>query len=93
MEEAAHMNPETDDHYETFFPGESLGRSSSKDEEEAYYVNVTSEHSMHFIDIYGEGTSGYKSADDEQFIDIYGEEDFIYQNTAPVLSETKHSAN
>lgn len=93
MEEAAHMNPETDDHYENLFPREFFERSSSKDEEEVYYGNTTSEYSMHFIDIYGEGTSGYKSADDEQFIDIYGEEDFIYQNTGPVLSETKHSAN
>lgn len=94
MEKAAHMIPETDDnHYEDLVPGELFGRSSSKDEEEAYYVNVTTEYSMHFIDMYGEGTSGYKSADNEQYIDIYGEEDFIYQNTGPVWSETKHSAN
>lgn len=78
------MNPETDvTHCEDLVPREFLESSSSKDEDEANYVNVTSQYSMHFIDMYGEGTSGYKSADDELFVDIYGEEDFIYQNTGP----------
>lgn len=72
--------------YEDSFQGEPFGGGTFKDEEEADYVNVTTECNVQFVEIYGEGVSSSHvpvlnaTSEDEEFIDIYGEEDCIYQN-------------
>lgn len=71
---------------EDSFQGEPFGGSTAEDEEEADYVNVTTECNVQFVEIYGEGVSSSNvpvlnaTSEDEEFIDIYGEEDCIYQN-------------
>lgn len=84
-EHAAHAN--LGDHlYEDSFQGEPFGGSTSEGEEEADYVNVTTECNVQFVEIYGEGVSSSNvlvrtaTSEDEEFIDIYREEDCIYQN-------------
>lgn len=84
-EHATHAN--LGDHlYEDSFQGEPFGGGTFKDEDEADYVNVTTECNVQFVEIYGEGVSSPNvlvlnaPSEDEEFIDIYGEEDCIYQN-------------
>ncbi|TNM97525.1 hypothetical protein fugu_015681 [Takifugu bimaculatus] len=74
--------------HEDSFQGEPSGGSTAEDEEEeeADYVNVTTECNVQFVEIYGEGVSSSNvpvlnaTSEDGEFIDIYGEEDCIYQN-------------
>lgn len=83
--DASHANP-ADHLHEDSFQGEPFGGGTSDDEEEADYVNVTTECNMQFGENYGEGFFGSNvqvlnaTSEDEEFIDIYGEEDFIYEN-------------
>lgn len=84
-EHATHAN--LGDHpYEDSFQGEPFEGGTFKDDDEADYVNVTTECNVQFVEIYGEGVSSPNvlvlnaTSEDEEFIDIYGEEDCIYQN-------------
>lgn len=94
-EHAAHVN--LGDHlYEDSFQGEPFGGGTSEDEEEADYVNVTTECNVQFVEIYGVSGSNVlvlnATSEDAEFIDIYGEEDCIYQNMSLGWStETKRS--
>lgn len=87
MEGAGCVNPETDDDdFERSIPREPLGKTSSEDEEEADYINVTSEQNVQVVDITGDHESDYENvtlATEEQLIYIYGEAEFIYQNMGP----------
>lgn len=96
-EHATHAN--LGDHpYEDSFQGEPFEGGTFKDDDEADYVNVTTECNVQFVEIYGEGVSSPNvlvlnaTSEDEEFIDIYGEEDCIYQNMGLRWSkETKRS--
>lgn len=88
MEGARRVNPETDDEdYEGSLPREPSERTSSEDEEEeADYVNLTSEQNVQVVDVTGDGESHYENvtwAKEEQLIYIYGNTHFIYQDMAP----------
>lgn len=78
-----------DDNYESFLPGEPFIGSSSEDEEEADYVNLSSEQNVQVVDITGDNESDYENvtSKEEQLLYINGEADFIYQNMAPEWCE------
>lgn len=75
---------ETDDNdYEGSLRGESFVRTSSGEEEEADYINLTLEQNVQVVDITGDNESDYENvtlANEEELIYIYGEVDDIYQN-------------
>lgn len=96
MEEACRVNQETDDDdYEGSLPGEPFVRPSSEDEEEADYINLTSEQNVQVVDIFGDNESDdYENvAKEEQLVYIYDETSFIYQNMGSEWpEETEHSS-
>lgn len=86
MEETCCGDPESDDHaYEDRLPGEPFARASSEDEEEADYINLTSEQNVQVVDVTENNESDYGNVTSatEQLPYIYDEEECIYQNMGP----------